>query len=365
MILRARLRLAKRRAGALVLFGLLLGVATSSAALDLAQRQYITVVGSSTAFPIVSIAAERFSRISSYKAPVLESTGTGGGIKLFCSGVGLATPDIVMASRPMKASEWERCQKADVRDLTVLKIGYDGITVANARTARRFRFTSQDLYLALAREVPDPAGGQQLVPNPYKRWSDISSLLADIPIRVLGPPPTSGTRDVLVERLLYEACDSVDFLHALRLRDELEFKRHCQALREDGAYVEAGENDARIVRKLIDDPGAIGILGYNFLDRNSDKLQGASIDGVLPRYEEIESGDYSLTRPLYLYIKRAHLKVVPGLAEFVRYVKEQGSQGEDSYLVDGGLIPLRAGERAEWEGTEMPRGVSDDRGGGI
>lgn len=317
-------------------------------ALDLPARQYVTVVGSSTAYPIVAAAAEHYGRQPGARTPVVESTGTGGGFKLFCNGLGLQTPDIVMASRAMKASEWARCREHEVTDILELKIGYDGIALVGARDAPQLDLETYNLYLALAKEVPDPAGKPRLVPNPHARWNQIDPDLPDMPIRIYGPPPTSGTRDILVERLMANACAAVDFLSALQDEDERAFRRRCQTLREDGLYIESGEDDARLVRKVIDDPGAVAILGYNFLERNLDRLRGASIDGVMPVFERIESGEYPIARPLYLYVKKAHLGMLPDLAGFVRSLGTPAAWGEEGYLVDKGLIPMPEAERRRW-----------------
>lgn len=310
-------------------------------AADLPLRQHVVIVGSSTAYPIITTAAEHFHRHGPFHAPVVESTGTGGGFKAFCSGLGLETPDIAMASRPMKAAERASCQAQGVTAIREVQIGYDGIVFANARGAPGFALRTLDLYLALAKDVPDPAGRLRLVPNPYHRWREVNPNLPDLPIRVLGPPPTSGTRDILVERVLEAACDRVTFLRALRRDAPEQYLRHCHTLREDGAYVDAGENDARLVRKLAADPGALGVLGYNYLERNADKLQAASIDAARPDLDTIQTGAYPLARPLHLYLKLAHADRVPGLPEFVAQLLAPDAVGPDGYLLDQGLIPLR------------------------
>ena len=323
---------------------LLLSVPAAFAA-DLNQRRHIHIVGSSTAYPIVASAAERFALLHAGPAPVVESTGSGGGIKLFCHGVGLATPDIVMASRAMTDSERAACAANHVNDTREIKIGYDGIVIANSKAAPRFSLTKRDLYLALARAVPSPDGSGGLAANPYTSWRQINPELPDMPIRVLGPPPTSGTRDILVERILGSACLEVPLLRALHQGDPALFRQRCHALREDGAFVNAGENDARLVRKLVDDDGALGVFGYNFLDRNRELLQAASIDGIEPRFRLIESGIYPLARPLYVYVKPRHASVVSGLRAFVDLLVSEEMSGAEGYLVDRGLIPLPAAER--------------------
>jgi len=324
---------------------LMLVCSTHAVAIDLGLRQHIYIVGSSTAYPIISAAAEWFGRNTRFRAPVLESTGTGGGFKMFCSGLGLDTPDIVMASRPMKTTELRRCEEQGVGEIVALQIGFDGIVLAHSRQMPRLEVSAEDLYLALAKEVPDPSGRTRLISNPYQRWHEINPLLPDLSIRVLGPPPTSGTRDILVERLFDSACAKVQYLRTMRQEEEVAFRRSCIALREDGVYINAGESDARLVRRLIDDPQVLGILGFNFLDRNSDKLNGAVIDGVEPRFELIESGEYPLSRPLWLYLKEAHVQTVAGLSEFVVNLTSPEAWGDEGYLVDKGLIPLPEGER--------------------
>lgn len=320
---------------------------------ELVQRQHILVVGSSTAYPIIASAAEYFGRQSGVTAPVVESTGSGGGLKLFCSGLGLATPDIAMASRSMKDSERLDCARNDVNDIREIKIGYDGIVIASAKGTPEFRLSKRDIYLALAREVPLRGEPGQLIPNPYLAWNQIDPALPALPIKVLGPPPTSGTRDVFVERLLQDACMEVPFLRALRQRDPTGFQQRCHALREDGVFVNAGENDARLVRKVISDPGTLGIFGYSFLDSNRDRLRAASIDGIKPQFELIESGVYPLSRPLYLYVKPRHSALVKGLDDFIETVSSAEASGPDGYLIDQGLIPLPVRER-----TSAPPGFA-------
>ncbi|MCG6968098.1 MAG: substrate-binding domain-containing protein [Chromatiaceae bacterium] len=326
------------------LLTLFLFLSLAAGAVDLSQRQHILIVGSSTAYPIIAAAAERIGREHGLPTPVVESTGSGGGFKLFCAGLGLQTPDIVMASRRMKHSERVSCTNQHVDDVREIKIGYDGIVIANSKDAPHFSLTRHDLLLALAREVPAPEAPDRLIANPYTSWQQVNPALPDLPIRVLGPPPTSGTRDILVERLLHSACLAIPALEAAHENDPAAFAQHCQGLREDGAFVNAGENDARLVRKLIDDRGALGIFGYNFLDRNRDRLQAASIDGISPEFDLIESGVYPLSRPLYLYVKQRHRSVVKGLDEFVDTLISAEVSGPEGYLIDQGLIPLTEAE---------------------
>lgn len=306
----------------------------------LPQRTHILVVGSSTAYPIVAAAGEYFSLRHQGDAPVIESTGSGGGIKLFCNGLGPDTPDITMASRPMKMSERKRCLQNQVTDIREIMIGYDGIVLANARGAPSLQLTHTDLFLALAREVPDLKNPSRLITNPYRTWHAVNPVLPNLAIRVFGPPPTSGTRDILLERILTPACRDIPSLEQLHQRSPDQFRQICHAIREDGVFINAGENDARVVRKLVNDPTAVGILGYNFVDRNRHKLKAATVDGVAPDFESIESGRYSLSRPLFLYVKSGHERLVTELEPFVKTIISPALSGPEGHLIDHGLVPL-------------------------
>jgi phosphate transport system substrate-binding protein len=318
-------------------------VATSAYAQ--AARDYISVVGSSTVYPFATVVAERFGRSSAiFKAPKIESTGSGGGIRLFCNGVGVEHPDIANSSRRIRATELASCAENGVSDVVEVKIGYDGIVLANSTAARAYSLTRAQIFLALARHVPDPNGGSGLIENPYRRWSDIDPSLPSVEIEVLGPPPTSGTRDAFVELVMDVGCES--FAAIERLEGDAR-QLACQTLREDGAFVEAGENDNLIVQKLEANPDALGIFGYSFLDQNYDKVQGSAVDGVAPEFDAIADGSYPVARPLYFYLKRAHVDVIPGIREFLREFTSEAAIGEFGYLTDRGLIPLPEPERQE------------------
>ena len=305
-------------------------------------REQIRIVGSSTVFPFSTAVAEQFGRTSSFKTPIVESTGSGGGIKLFCSGVGNATPDIANASRRIKASEVEQCRKNGVGEIVEIRIGFDGIVLANSKKSEPVALTSKQIFLALAREVP-VAG--KLVPNPYRTWKDVDPSLPDREIEVLGPPPTSGTRDAFVELAMEQGALEVDMLRSLKSSDKRAFKSVAHAIREDGGYVEAGENDNLIVQKLNANPDALGIFGFSFLDQNEDRIQGSWVDGTEPTFEAIAEGSYPISRSLYFYVKKAHIENVPGLAEFIAEFTSESAIGGEGYLADKGLIPLSAGDR--------------------
>ncbi|MEZ5789033.1 MAG: PstS family phosphate ABC transporter substrate-binding protein [Xanthobacteraceae bacterium] len=319
------------------------GIALSGAA---QARDQIRIVGSSTVYPFTTAVAEQFGKSSGAKTPVVESTGTGGGMKLFCAGVGEAHPDATNASRAIKKSEFEDCQKNGVKDIVELKVGFDGISMAQSKKGTPIQLTLPQLFLALAKEVPGPDG--KLIPNPNKSWSDIDKSLPNIKIEVLGPPPTSGTRDALHELMLEKGAEKIPALADLKKKDKKAFETAWKSLREDGAYIEAGENDNLIVQKLDANKDAFGIFGYSFLEENAGKLRGVVFEGVEPTYENISNGTYPGSRPLFIYIKKQHVGVVPGLDKFVAEYVSPKATGEDGYLSQKGLVPL---PKAELEKT--------------
>ena len=282
-----------------------------------ASRDYISVVGSSTVYPFATVVAETFGKSTSFKTPKIESTGSGGGMKLFCSGVGVEHPDITNASRRIKKSEFEKCQNNGVKEIIEVKVGYDGIAIANSKKSRRMELSRKDIFLALAKDVPNPDGSETLVANPYKTWKDVNPALPDSKIEVLGPPPTSGTRDAFAELAMEGGCKKIGWIKAMKKKDKKKYKSICHTVREDGAYIEAGENDNLIVQKLEANPNALGVFGFSFLDQNTDKVQGSLVDGVAPEFEAIASGQYPVSRPLYFYVKKAHIGSVPGIEEFL------------------------------------------------
>lgn len=353
---------------------ILLAIVTISAVVNLttvAARDSISVVGSSTVYPFATVVAERFGKATKFKSPKVEATGSGGGLKLFCKGLGASTPDVTNSSRRIKESEYQQCQENGVTDIIEVLIGYDGIVLANAKNAAPIELTIKDLYLALAKLVPGPSG--KLIPNPNKTWHDVNPALPPSKIEVLGPPPTSGTRDAFAELALEGGArkiEEIELLHNLNAaaRNDIEalvtklgiegawaaaveqkgaaakgqdvVKIIGRAVREDGAYIEAGENDNLIVNKLKANPNALGIFGFSFLDQNADTVQGAVIDGHAPTYEAIASGDYVISRPLYFYVKKAHIGTIPGIEEFLNAFVSEDAIGEDGFLIDKGLIPL-------------------------
>ncbi len=312
-----------------------------------AARDNIQIVGSSTVYPFSTVVAERFGKGTGFKTPKVESTGSGGGIKLFCAGVGVDFPDITNSSRAIKSSEIGDCASHGVKDIVEVKIGYDGIAIANSSKAPRMNLTLQDIFLALAKNVPDPAGGEKLVANPYKTWKQVNGSLPDTAIEVLGPPPTSGTRDAFAELAMEGGCNTFEWIKAMKKVDKKAYEAACMTVREDGAFIEAGENDNLIVQKLEANPKALGVFGFSFLDQNSDRVQGSIVNGVAPEFETIASGEYPVSRPLYFYVKKAHVGSIPGIAEYLAEFTSEKAWGEDGYLSDKGLIPMPVAERKQ------------------
>lgn len=323
----------------------LLVASAASTALAAGGRDHITIVGSSTVYPFATTVAEQFGKTTKFKTPKIESTGSGGGMKLFCAGVGVETPDVTNASRRIKKSEFDKCQANGVKDIIEIKVGYDGIVMANSKKAEQMNFTKKDIFLALAKDVPNPKGGEELVPNPYKTWKDVNDSLPATTIEVLGPPPTSGTRDAFVELAMEGGCKKFDFIKAMKKKDKKMYKSVCHTVREDGKYIEAGENDNLIVQKLEANPMSLGIFGFSFLDQNADKIQGSKVGGENPTFENIADGKYPVSRSLYFYVKKAHVGVIPGMAEYLAEFTSDRAWGEEGYLTDKGLIPSPTDER--------------------
>lgn len=311
----------------------------------MAARDYISIVGSSTVYPFATVVAEQFGKTTGSKTPKIESTGSGGGFKLFCGGVGVDFPDITNASRAIKSSEMKTCAGNGVKEIVEVKIGYDGIVLANSKTVAPLQLTRKDIFLALAKEVPDPANPQKLIANPYMTWKEVNSALPDTKIEVLGPPPTSGTRDAFVELAMESGAKTFAIIKNMKKTDNKRYKAVSQTVREDGAYIEAGENDNLIVQKLQANPNALGIFGFSFLDQNGDVIQGSIIENQAPTFEGIAQGAYPVSRPLFFYVKKAHVDVIPGMKGYLAEFTSDKAWGEEGYLADKGMIPMPNEER--------------------
>lgn len=315
-------------------------LALSAVSFAAQARDHINIVGSSTVYPFATVVAEKFGNSTKFKTPVIESTGSGGGLKLFCAGAGENTPDITNASRRIKKQEVETCAKNGIKEITEVLIGYDGIAIANSKKAPVFNLSLRDIYLALAKEIPARDGSEKLVPNYNQTWQQVNSKLPAVKIEVIGPPPSSGTRDAFSELAIEGGCKTFPWLKAMKKADKKHYKKVCRSVREDGAYIEAGENDNLIVQKLETNPNALGVFGYSFLDQNKDKVQGSVVEGEAPNVDTIADHSYKLSRPLYFYVKNAHVGKIPGMVEYVKSFVSSKATGSRGYLADKGLIPL-------------------------
>lgn len=307
------------------------------------EAQKIKIVGSSTVAPFSTTVAEQFGAISSHPAPIVETTGTGGGFKAFCNAIGPDEPSIVNASRKIKDGERALCVEAGILDPFEVKIGYDGIVIANAKSGPDLNLSKKEVFLALAANLPDGAGGW--IKNPNARWVDVNPDLPDRRILVSGPPPTSGTRDAFAEIALENGAMELPELAELRETDLAAFTARAHEIRNDGSWIDSGENDSSIINTLLRNEDAVGVLGYSFLEQNLDRVKAAQISGVAPTFENIISGEYGVSRSMYFYIKLENEALVPGLVDFVSEFTQEDAWGPDGYLAEKGLIPLLQEER--------------------
>ena len=304
----------------------------------------IRVVGSSTVYPFSAKVAQEFKNKTGYSV-VVESTGSGGGHKLFCASADGNSPDIANSSRRQKKTEFDNCVKNGVEDVVEVKIGYDGIVLSNAIDAPLMDMSLKDVYMAFAKEIPTSDTDCTMKANPYTRWSEINPALPDFKIEAYGPPPPSGTRDAFIEIAMEGGAKKVECLAALRSEDKKAFVSNAHTLREDGLWIDAGENDNALVQTLVNTPTAVGVFGYSFLDQNADKIKGAKIDGTPPEFENIAAGDYPVARSLYFYLKKSHVGLTPGLQEFALEFTSEAAAGEGGYLEEIGLVPLPEADR--------------------
>ncbi len=302
------------------------------------ERKHIQIVGSSTVYPFAATIAETFGRDTEFKTPIVESTGTGGGFKLFCSGTGFGFPDFINASRGIEPSEIKKCAENGVKEIGEIKIGYDGIVLANSVLGQKYKLTKKQIFLALAAKVP-AKNGNGLVENFYQKWSDIDATLPQINIAIYGPPTTSGTRDAFVELVMEDVCVEIPEFITTFLDSKIR-KKKCHLIRNDGKFIEAGENDNLIVQKLKNDKNALGIFGFSFLEENRGSIQPTSINQNLPSFDNIVSGAYPISRPLFIYFKKEHLNLIDGMHQFIAEIISTNTIGTDGYLLQKGLIPL-------------------------
>lgn len=303
----------------------------------------IKIVGSSTVAPFSTTVAEQFGAISKFPTPIVETTGTGGGFKAFCNGIGPDQPSISNASRPVKPSELELCRKSGVTEIVEVKIGYDGIVLANAKGSPELDLSKAEIFTALAAELPDGKGGW--MPNPHQTWHDVADHLPDMQILVSGPPPTSGTRDAFAELAMEGGAEEIPEVAALKESDPDAFAKKATTIRNDGKWIDSGENDTAIVQTLMKNPDSIGIMGYSFLEQNLDRLKGAHIEGTDPTFDQIASGEYGISRSMFFYVKKQNVNLVPGIEDFISEFTQEDAWGPTGYLVEKGLIPLQEEER--------------------
>lgn len=327
---------------------LVLAAALALSSVPAMARDTVSIVGSSTVYPFATVVAERFGRNTDFPTPKIESTGSGGGLKLFCQGVGTQHPDITNSSRRMKESEFKLCQSNGVKDITEVQVGYDGLVVANSVKGPDLDISLRDLYLALAKDVPNPNGTEELVANPYKTWKDVNPALPNVKIEVIGPPPTSGTRDSFNELGVEGGCKTFPWLKAIKDQDKNKYKTVCRSIREDGYYIEAGENDNLIVQKLESSPNALGAFGFSYLDQNRSVIKAVKINGVSPNMETVGNSEYPMARSMFFYVKKAHVGVIPGIQEYLKEFTNDRAWGDEGYLAEKGLIPSPKKERMKW-----------------
>jgi phosphate transport system substrate-binding protein len=332
----------------LIMAGIISGLIITSTA---QARDTLSLAGSSTVLPFARIIAEQLGKNPNFKTPVVESGGSSVGKKGVCDGVGTKFIDIGNASSRMKAKELAYCEKNGVK-LTEIKVGYDGIVVANSKKGVPLNISKADLGKALTAEIPMDG---KWVKNPYKKWSEINSALPDIAIRVYGPPTTSGTRASYAEMVNQKGyCAKDKEAKAASIARGDKKGKKCRAMRTDGVFIEAGEQDNLIVQKLNEDTSSYGIFGFSYLDQNSDTLQGAVISKTAPTFENIAGNNYSVSRALYYYVKHQHIGVVPGMKEYM--IEWTKHWGDDGVLSDAGMIPMPKSERAKYKSamTSLP-----------
>jgi phosphate transport system substrate-binding protein len=311
-------------------------------------RDYMMIVGSTTVFPFVKAVADRLVQSGEIKKPMVQATGSGGGLMLFCAGAGEEDVDITCSSRRIRESEFDSCAANGVGNIVEIRLGFDGIVLAASREAQPMDLSFRDIFLALAKEVPDPEGGERLITNPYTTWKDVNPTLPDRPIKVMGPSSGSGTRTVFNRLAMEDGCNSFEWIRALRGEDPVEHRRICRSRRGDAAYIAAGEDDLETVGKLSADDDALAILSFAVLDRNHDTIRGIAVEGVKPSYETIADATYPIARPLYVYAKESHVGHVRGIERYLAELTGKEACGDDGYLAERGLVLLSQDERRMW-----------------
>lgn len=312
------------------------------------SRDYMMIVGSTTVKPFSSMVVDKLTITSEIEPPMVQYTGSGGGLMLFCAGVGVLDPDVAYASRRIRKSEFKRCQENGVDSIIEVKVGYDGIVLTRGIDSSSMNLSLRDIYLALAKEVPDPKGGHTFIANPYKTWQDVNKRLPNEPIIVWGPSGASGTNYVFSRLAMEGGCRTFDWIRALKNEDLWRYKTTCRTLRDDGVYVAVSENDDATVKKLTGNPHAVAIFGFSILERNQKSIRGLQVDNVEPDFDTISNDSYPISRPLYLYVKKAHVDVYPGIREFLQEFTSDLAWGDQGYLATIGLVPMLEEERRKY-----------------
>ena len=311
-------------------------------------RDYLIIVGSATVYPFSKLALGHFVKNSDFKMPQVQATGSGGGFMLFCMGTGVLEPDITYASRRITKTEFNTCQKNGVGEIVEIKIGDDGIVIANSKQAPSVNFSLRDIYLALAREVPDPEGSKTMVKNPYKTWKDVNNSLPDHAIEVMGRPRGSSTRYAFSRLAMESGCRTFDWIRAVKRDDPLRYKTLCRTVREDGAYVNTDQDDKQTLKLLLSRPDAFALFSFSFLDKHHGTIRGSAINGIMPEFETIADDSYPISRPLYIYVKKAHVELVPGIRELLAEFTSDKAWGNGGYLSDVDLVPMPEAERRKY-----------------
>mgnify|MGYP001829023398 CR=1 FL=1 len=312
------------------------------------RRDYMMIVGSTTIYPFSELVVERFVDGSGFKTPMVQPTGSGGGLSLFCNGSDELDPDITYASRPIRKSELDKCRKNGVGDVVEIKIGYDGIVLARSADAERVSLSRRDIYLALAELVPNPGDGEPFIPNPYETWKDVNETLPAIALEFWGPSRGSGTRYVFARLGMEEGCRTIDGMIELEEIDPWKYRSVCRTFRDDQVYLKVGENDELNVEALKANTNALAIISYGVLEANLDLIRGIAVDGIPPDFQTISNGSYLISRPLYLYVKKSSADRYPGLREFVAEFTSDEAWGEAGDLRTQGLIPMSGDERKKY-----------------
>lgn len=333
---------------AVLLAGVLLAGSMQAQAHKQPDRDYLNIVGSTTVYPFAVLAVDRLVQAGELRKPMLQASGSGGGFMLFCNGTGIEEADITLASRKIKTSEHARCVENGVEDIVEIKIGYDGIVLAEVAASTPMDLSLRDIYLALASSVPAANGKQEMIENPYRKWSEVDKRLPERPIKVYGPVGGSGTRYVFARLGMEAGCRSFEWLRELKREEPVLYRQNCRKIRDDDVFITAGENDEATLEKLSANADALAIFSYGFVDRHAQRLRTMPVGGVTPTPETVADDSYPLTRPLYLYVKKQHIGQHSGIRKFLAEITSESAWGDEGYLPEAGLVPMSIEERSRY-----------------